>query len=76
MTSITLSSSAFLPWVSDVTPSERPASIAIAVAPPRRSYALWQALLRASLYVGDARVAWATGGDPAALLPAITPSAN
>jgi len=76
MTSIILPSYASMPRVSDVTPSNPPAPTAIAaIAPPRRLPALWQALLRASRYFGDTRVALATGGHPAALA-ASTPSAN
>lgn len=77
MTSITVSTSDFQPRVSGVKRGRRrtPAATA-AVAPSIRQRALWQALLRAIRFVGDARVAWATGGALVALAPATTPSAR
>jgi hypothetical protein len=77
MTSITVHTSDFQPSVSGVTRTRRrtpPATAA--VAPSARFRALWQALLRAIRFVGDARVAWATGGALVSLAPATTRSAR
>lgn len=63
MTSITYSAADFHPRTGSVRRSGRRASTAVvAVVPTSRFEVLRQALLRASRFLGDARVAWATGG--------------
>ena len=63
MTSITYSASDFQPRAAGVDRSGHRASTAVvAVVPTSRFDALRKALLRASRFLGDARLAWATGG--------------
>jgi hypothetical protein len=63
MTSITNSASDFQPSEAGAHRSGRRASTAVVtVVPTPRFEALRQALLRASHFLSDARLAWATGG--------------
>ena len=77
MTSITVSTTDYQPRLGGVKRGHRRAQPATAaVAPSARFHALWQALQHVIRFVGDARVAWATGGALVALTPTTTPSAR